>query len=209
MLVVNVDDEPVFETGLLLAGDVNATDVRRQLSRWAAAGRVYQVRRGLYALAPPFARSKPHPFIVANYMMRGSYVSLQSALAHYGLIPEAVPVVTCVTTTRPSVWATPLGSFDFRRIKVGLFFGYQRLEVAPAQNAFVALPEKALLDLIYLQPGGDDRAYLEGLRLQNLERLDLARLQQLADRAAVPKLKRSVDTVVALAKAEIEEYESL
>jgi predicted transcriptional regulator of viral defense system len=204
-----VDDEPVFETGLLLAGDVNATDVRRQLSRWAAAGRVYQVRRGLYALAPPFARSKPHPFIVANHMMRGSYVSLQSALAHYGLIPEAVPVVTCVTTTRPSVWETPLGSFDFRRIKVDLFFGYQWIEVAPAQNAFVALPEKALLDLIYLQPGGDDRTYLEGLRLQNLERLDLARLQQLAADTTIPKLVRGGAAVVELAQAEGEEYVSI
>lgn len=204
-----VDDEPVFETGLLLAGGVNAADVRRQLSRWEAAGRVCQVRRGLYALAPPFARSKPHPFVVANRMMRGSYISLQSALAHYGLIPEAVQRVTSVTTTRPGAWATPLGSFDFRRIKVELFFGYQLLEVAPAQNAFVALPEKALLDLIYLQPGGDNRAYLEGLRLQNLERLDLVRLRQLADRAAAPKLKRSVDNVAALAKAEAEEYELL
>ena len=142
-------------------------------------------------------------------MMRGAYVRLQSAPAHYGLIPEAVQRVTSVTTTRPGAWATPLGSFDFRRIKVELFFGYQLLEVAPAQNAFVALAEKALLDLIYLQPGGDDRAYLEGLRLQNLERLDLVRLQQLADRAAAPKLKRSVDNVAALAKAEIEEYELL
>jgi predicted transcriptional regulator of viral defense system len=204
-----VDDEPVFETGLLLAGGVNAADVRRQLSRWEVAGRVHQVRRGLYALAPPFARRKPHPFVVANRMMRGSYVSLQSALAHYGLIPEAVLRVTSVTTTRPGAWTTPLGSFDFRRIKVELFFGYRLLTVAPDQAAFVATPEKALLDLIYLQPGGDDRAYLEGLRLQNLERLDLAQLQQLADRAAAPKLKRSVDTVAALAKAEIEEYESL
>ncbi len=208
-LLTIVGDEPVFETGLLLAGEVNPADVRRQLSRWEAAGRVYQVRRGLYALAPPFARSKPHPFVVANHMMRGSYISLQSALAHYGLIPEAVLHVTSVTTIRPGAWATPLGSFDFRRIKIELFFGYQSLEVAPDQNAFVALPEKALLDLIYLQPGGADRTYLDGLRLQNLERLDLARLQQLAAYTTIPKLKRGSAAVVELAQAEAEEYAPL
>ena len=35
-----VGDEPVFETGLLLSGDVDATDVRRQLSRWRKAGKI-------------------------------------------------------------------------------------------------------------------------------------------------------------------------
>src|SRR6185369_8767235 len=96
-----VGNEPVFETGLLLAGAVDPKDVRRQLSRWTKAGRLFQLRRGLYALAPPFQKIKPHPFVIANRLMPGSYVSNQSALAHYGLIPEYVPVVTSVTTARP------------------------------------------------------------------------------------------------------------
>lgn len=100
-LIEIVGDEPVFETGLLLAGDVDSGDVRRQLSRWVKAGRLYQLRRGLYALAPPFQKVKPHPFVIANRMVRGSYVSLQSALAYYGLIPEVVPLTTSVATTRP------------------------------------------------------------------------------------------------------------
>ena len=73
-----VSKEPVFETGLLLAGDVAPADVRRQLSRWTASGRLYQLRRGLYALAPLYQKVKPHPFLIANRMVRGSYVSLQS-----------------------------------------------------------------------------------------------------------------------------------
>ena len=79
-------DEPVFETGLLLAGDVDPVDVRRQLSRWTAAGYLYQVRRGLYALAPPYRKVEPHPFLAANRIVRPSYVSLQSALAFHGFI---------------------------------------------------------------------------------------------------------------------------
>ncbi|NJL27260.1 MAG: type IV toxin-antitoxin system AbiEi family antitoxin domain-containing protein, partial [Thermoanaerobaculia bacterium] len=39
---------------------------RRQISRWVEAGRLYQLRRGLYALAPPFQKTKPHPFLVAT-----------------------------------------------------------------------------------------------------------------------------------------------
>ena len=52
-LVAIVADEPVFDTGLLLAGPVGPAQVQRQLSRWVRAGRVLQLRRGLYALAPP------------------------------------------------------------------------------------------------------------------------------------------------------------
>ncbi len=86
-LIEIVGDEPIFETSLLLAGDVDPADVQRQLSRWTNAGRIYQLRRGLYALAPPFQKVKPHPFLVANRTVKPSHVSLQSALAHYGLIP--------------------------------------------------------------------------------------------------------------------------
>jgi predicted transcriptional regulator of viral defense system len=204
-----VGDEPVFNTGLLLAGDVDPAHVRRQLSRWVAAGRLYQLRRGLYALAPPFQKVKPHPFLVANRMVRGSYVCCQSALAHYGLIPEHVPVTTSVTPGRPARWDTPLGIYQFRHLKPGLQRGYRLTELIAGQRAFVASPEKALLDLIYLQPGGDSLQYLRGLRLQNLARLDLDKLQRQAHRAHSPKLRRAATLVGDLARTGALEYEPL
>lgn len=204
-----VGDEPVFETSLLLAGDVDPTNVQRQLSRWTRTGRLHQLRRGLYALAPPFQKVKPHPFLVANRMLQPSYVGLQSALAYYGLIPEYVPVTTSVTTRRPSRWDTPLGSYAFRHVKIELFRDYVSLEVADDQHAFVASPEKALLDLIYLEPGADSREYLEELRLQNLEKLDLVRLGHHAELTGSPKLQRAAARVAALARSEMTEYEML
>src|SRR5215213_3206383 len=124
-LLEAVMEEPIFETGLLLAGDVDPDDVRRQLSRWVKAGRLYQLRRGLYALAPPFQKVHPHPFLVANRLVPGSYVSLQSALGYYSLIPESVPVSTSVTVGRPARWDTPLGTYDFRHIRTELLTGYR------------------------------------------------------------------------------------
>jgi predicted transcriptional regulator of viral defense system len=204
-----VGDEPVFDTTLLLAGDVDPAHVRRQLSRWTAAGRLYQLRRGLYALAPPFQKVIPHPFLVANRMVRPSYVSRQSALAYHGLIPEHAPTVTSVTTARPGGWDTPLGGYDFRHIQVDLWRGYQLTALGGGQQAFVAEPEKALLDLVYLQSGGDALAYLRELRLQNLDRLDRDELQRQADQADSPKLRRAAAHIVALARAEAQEYEPL
>jgi hypothetical protein len=159
-LLAIIGDEPIFETGLLLAGEVDAADVRRQLSRWVKAGRLYQLRRGLYAPAPPFQKVKPHPFVVANHLVRGSYVSCQSALAHYGLIPEYTPVVISVTAARPGRRETPFGIFEFRHIQPKLLRGYRQMDLGSGQKAFVATPEKALLDLIYLHPGADSPDYL-------------------------------------------------
>jgi len=204
-----VGDEALFETGLLLAGDIDPNHVRRQLSRWKAAGKLYQLRRGLYALAPPYQKVKPHPFLVANRLVRASYVSLQAALAHYGLIPEHVPAVTSVTTARPGVRQTPLGRYEFRHVKTALLHGYRLLELGPRQQAFVAAPEKALLDLVYLEPGGETTAYLKGLRLQNLDGLDLAVLEQMAQRAGSPKLQRAAAAIAALAEQEARDYEIL
>ena len=208
-LLEAVGDEPVFETGLLLAGDVDPLDVRRQLSRWTGAGRLYQLRRGLYGVAPPFQKVRPHPFLVANRLVLGSYVSLQSAMAHYGLIPEAVPVTTSVTSDRPRRWETPLGAYEFRHIQGVLLAGYRWLEVAEGQLAYVASPEKALLDLVYLEPEADSSRYLEELRLQYLEILDVDELRRLAALSGKPKLKRAAERITLLAEQEAEEYETL
>jgi predicted transcriptional regulator of viral defense system len=203
-----IGDEPAFETGLLLSGDANPTDIRRQLSRWKQAGKIYQLRRGLYCLAPPFQKVNPHPFLVANRMVPASYISLQSALAYYGMIPEHVPVTTSVTTTRPGHWETPLGVFDFRHIQVDFFHGYRLVDLGEKQQAFIATPEKALLDLVYLEPGGDTLDYLVELRLENLSRLDWQALERLARRIEKPKLTRAVAEIRKLASEE-GEFESL
>lgn len=204
-----VGNEAVFETSLLLAGDVDPAVVRLQLSRWKASGRIYQFRRGLYALAPPYQKISPHPFVIANHLMRASYVSCQSALAQYGLIPDVVPVTVSVTTSRPARWQTPLGDYEFHHIQHSLLLGYQMTDLGGGQQAFVATPEKAILDLIYLQPGGDSPAFLRELRLQNMEPVDLKALYRLAKRIGMPKLERAAVRVTELAQSEGEEYQTL
>lgn len=204
-----VGGEPVFEAGLLLAGDVDSGDVRRQLSRWVASGRLHQLRRGLYALAPPYQRAQPHPFLVANLLVRGSYVSLQAALAHYNLIPEHVPVTTSVTSARPYSWDTPLGSYLFRHLRKDLLTGFRRTALAGGQEALLATPEKALLDLLYLEPAADTEQYLHELRLQHLETLDPGELHRLAEQSGKPKLLRAARQVARLAAEEAVEYQPL
>jgi predicted transcriptional regulator of viral defense system len=203
-----VGNDPIFESSLLLAGDVDPKLMRIQLSRWVRSGKIQRLRRGLYAIAPPYQKQQPHPFLVANHLQKASYVSLQSALSFYGLIPEVVNVTTSVSTGRPERLETPLGTYEFRHVKQESFFGYQMTSLGD-QSAFVATPEKALLDLIYLQPGGDSTAYLEELRLQNTEQLDKDLLTAQSAKFNSPKLRSACREIVRIISESSSEYEEL
>lgn len=193
-----LDGEAVFHSSVLLAGRESPASLRRQLARWVASGRLIRLRRRLYAIAPPYSKPQVHPFAVANRLKPASYVSLQSALSHHGLIPEHVPVVTSVTTGRPEALETPLGAFAYRHVTGRLFFGYRVADLGGGAGAFLASPEKALLDLVHLSPGGDSFDYLAELRLQTLERLDPRRLIELAERSGSAKLSRAARRLVQL-----------
>jgi len=200
-----VQDQPLFETSLLLTGNLTKHQVQRQLSDWTKANKLIQLRRGIYALPG----KKPHPFVVANHLVAGSYVSLQMALAYYHLIPEHVAVITSVTTQRPGTFANKFGRFRYRHIHPSLFYGIEYRLLVDKEYAYIATPEKALLDLVYLRPQGDSTAYIESLRLQNLEGLNLEQLHRFAQRSGKPKLRRAAEIIAAMARREAEEYEPL
>ena len=203
-----VGEDPVFESSILLAGNVDSRTIRIQLSRWVKANKIYQLRRGLYSIAPPYQKTQPHPFLVANHFQHASYVSLQSALSFYGLIPDVVNMTTSVSTGRPGRFETPLGTFQYRHVMTSLLFGYQLTELG-GQSALVAAPEKALLDLIYLQPGGDSPDYLNELRLQNTDKLDRDSLRKQSEAFNSPKLRNAVKNILRLISGETGEFEDL
>jgi len=192
-----VGDEPVFSSSLFDVVDVSASQVRLQIVRWVNAGKLIQLRRGLYVLNRPYRKIEPHPYLIANRLRKASYVSLQSALAYYGMIPEHVPVVTSITTGRREELQTGLGAFGFRHVQKSLFAGYQTVVVAPGQSAFLATPEKALLDLIYLSPGGDNAAFIDELRLQGTAALSSTALTAAARPFDSPKIERAVAEICA------------
>lgn len=200
-----VQGQPLFESSLLLTGNVTRHQAQRQLSDWTQAQKIIQLRRGIYT----FPDQNPHPFVIANHLVPGSYVSLQMALAYYHLIPEHVAVVTSVTTQRPGKYENKFGRFTYRHINPSLFFGIEYRLLDNDEYAYVAAPEKALLDLIHFRPQGDSREYIESLRLQNLEILDIERLHRFVELSDKPKLKRAASVIEAIAQREAEEYEPL
>lgn len=191
-----VQDEPVFTSSLLKVAGIKTSQIKLQLVRWAKAGRLLKLRRGLYVLGKPYRRIEPHPFLVANHLQSGSYVSFQSALAYYDLIPEHVPVVTSATTGRPETLQTPLGAFMFRHIKATLFSGFRQVKITEHQQAILATPEKALVDLLYATPGSDSDGYIKELRLQNTEDLSADELRRWAEITGSWKVRRAVKKIL-------------
>jgi len=188
----------LFRTGQILSGETNPASVRRQLVRWTKSGRIHQLRRGVYVLRKPYAVSGFHPFAAANALKKGSYVSLQSALSHYGMIPEFVPVTTSVTTGRPEEIETSVGRFEFRHTKPRRFFGFAEIEVAVDQVVLIATPQKALVDLLYLTAHSDRVDYLRELRIERPASFDTGALESTANLMNSDKVVRAVTRLIQL-----------
>ncbi len=94
-----------------------------------------------------------------------SYISLHSALAFYGLIPEAVVQITSVTSLKTDVFKNGFGEYSYKSVREGLMFGYVPLPLADGRTTAYATREKALLDLLYLYPFYDTERELSELRL--------------------------------------------
>jgi len=201
-LLFIVGDEPVFRTSVLLTGQSSANGIRRQLDRWVKSGKVVMLRRGVYAIAAPYATKYPHLFRISNELRRASYISLESALAYYGMIPEYTPVAMSVTTGRTETLANTMGRFVFRHLKKEMFFGFKETEIIPGQIALIATPEKALVDLLYLTPNSNQINYLNELRITLMPQLNMEHLDKVVEQSGSDKVRRAVSKLKYLSKTE-------
>lgn len=112
------------------------------------------VKRGLYITGPALKRFPPSRYLLANHIYGPSYVSLEPALAHWGLIPEMVTTVTSMTIGASRSFNTPLGLFRYIQLKLPYYcFGIRQVEWATNQTVLMAGPEKALCDIIVERTG--------------------------------------------------------
>jgi len=139
---------------------------RNNLTRWTKRGYLIRLRQGYFTF--PEYKSKPdYSLYFANRIYRPSYISLHTALAFYGIIPEAVVQITSITTLKTANFTNEFGEYSFRNLKENLMFGYELKAMADNRNILFASPEKALLDLLYLYPFYDDSQELAELRLDD------------------------------------------
>lgn len=137
---------------------------RNNFVRWVKNGLLIRLRQGYYTF--PEYKSKPDfVMYLANRIYRPSYVSLHTAMAFYGMIPEAVVQVTSVTSLKTASFNNDFGEYVYKSIHQKLMFGYDLKPVADKWTLQLASPEKALIDLLYLYPFYNTGQALEDLRL--------------------------------------------
>ena len=137
---------------------------RNNLTRWCRRGLLTKLRNQYYAF--PEYRSVPDfSRYVANRIYTPSYISLHSALSFYGMIPEEVVQLTSVTTLKTAKFDNAFGTFHYQNVKEPLYFGYEIKMMQDGRGLLFATPEKALLDLLYLNPYYKTEQDMEELRL--------------------------------------------
>lgn len=103
---------------------VGGTSDRRfgLLKRALKSGEVIRIHQGLCSLAPRYLRRKSDPLVFAQWIHGPSYISLETALAYHGWIPEAVYSATRACMDRAREFETPFGHFSFTRIPQKVFY---------------------------------------------------------------------------------------
>ena len=130
---------------------------------WQDRDLVRKLRNGLYVNNAFEVRTRVDKFAIANELYTPSYVSLHTALSYYGLIPEYVIEVISVSTKKTKHLVQDGTRYRYHTIKPELFWGYENVPWRGTMYS-VAYPEKALLDLAYLEPQFSDRDWVEEMR---------------------------------------------
>ncbi|MFN5432037.1 MAG: hypothetical protein ACK498_14950 [Cyclobacteriaceae bacterium] len=112
------------------------------------------VKRGVYVTGARLNVNRPEPFLLANHLLGPSYVSFESALSYWGLIPEKVHEVSSATTQDTKTYDTTVGRFSYAHLPLPYYsFGIQQLELTKKQRVLIATAEKALCDKIIASSG--------------------------------------------------------
>lgn len=144
---IKVMAQQVFRTADVIAAlDIKKSHASKLLGRLAQHEHVIRLKRGLWTfpeslepLALPQHLTAPFP----------CYVSLQSALYYHDMISQIPEVTYCVSLARTRTYKTPIATISVHHIPGSFFFGY---EERGDNHVKMALPEKALLDILYLSP---------------------------------------------------------
>jgi len=179
-----------FDYSFLLSCLSEYQQPRDKISRLLKNADILRVKKGLYVFGPDY-RQKPYSKeVLANLIYGPSYISLESALAFYHLIPERVEILTSITNKRNKVFHSPVGTFTYQYLQTAIYnIGVNLVHLDATHAILIATPEKAIADCLHfkkfkcMKTKNDLRLFLEtNLRLDMscLKTLHKTRLQKIA-----------------------------
>lgn len=152
------------------------------LERYTKKGVFARVKKGLYI----FQLNPPNEMVLANRIYFPSYISFETALAHYGLIPETVYSITSVTVKPSREFFLGETSFPYLKIKKEAYTGYIPKEFG-GEIALIATPEKALADYLYFVSLGKKR-HNDRLNIKEVDFVKLKKYLRLFSRKSLERM---------------------
>lgn len=116
-----------------------------------------RIEKGKYILE----KAKIHNFVLANFLYHPSYISFEAALNFCGVLSQFPYEISSATNKKTVKKTIDKNFFSYTHIKGDLFWGYEKKD-----QFLIALPEKALLDQLYLTS--------KGLKKVNLDEYDFS-----------------------------------
>ena len=155
-LLTNIGIVP-FDLNVLSSVYPETKHIVEKARRLESDGKIIRLKKGMYVVSPEETGKALNRNLIANHIYGPSYVSLQTALRHYGLIPERVHLIQSLTTKHSRSFETPVGNFDYKCCSKEYFPIGVRLENDNDITYLIATPEKALCDLINYSKGANIR----------------------------------------------------
>ena len=139
----------------------SANTAHKMLQRWEKYKILTRCSQGIYFLSD----ANIDDFEIANHLVSPSYISLETALNYYGILSQFPYVITSVTTKKNKAAKHNSKDFEYAHLSPGLFWGYEK-----QGEALMAVPEKAIVDQLYLTS--------KGLRSVHVDEWDLSKIKK-------------------------------
>ena len=179
-----------FRLSVLQSAFPGNSAITAKAKRLEDAGVIIRLKQGLYLASQDVSGVMINEYLVANHLHGPSYVSMQTALRYYGLIPEHVVETISMTPRSAKTFSNKVGHFRYVHCPDSYFpIGVTTLLDGKA-SFMMATPEKALCDLLLYTPHlnlryvSEIRTYLEeNLRMDigDIIRLNTGILRECAD----------------------------
>ncbi len=181
---------------------------RHKIAKLEKLGQIIRLKRGMYVVSPKVSGKIISTELIANHIYGPSYVSMESALRFYGLIPESVYTVRSMTLKRSRDFENSIARFDYTQCAIRYFaIGIQQIE-REDYSFLIATPEKALCDLIAYTPKlsprfiSSMRTYLEeDLRL-DMEQFYKMDVEIFRECAKVGKKSAEINNIIKILENE-------
>lgn len=167
-------------------------------------GKIIRLKKGMFVISPKISRKTLSTELIANHLYGPSYVSMETALRYYGLIPEQVYTVRSMTPNRSKKFENTIANFEYTTVGKDYYSIGIKQQIENDCTFLIATPEKALCDIIVTTPHLDIRSkkallsYLEDdLRfdMSVLEKMDANIIKQCIETG---KKKRTLSLLLKL-----------